>query len=349
VIWCNDAGGMPFWNWRRRPGAEPETSYLTDGLTDLAVDYIQRQTQTPQRPFFLNLWHFAVHLPLQAKQEDVDYFSKKTTRGWNGHDDPAYAAMIKSLDDSVGRVVDALRQTNQLDNTVIVFMSDNGGKAFEGPTTNTPLREGKAFLCEGGIRVPLIFRQPGRFEGGRWTDVPAHCIDIFPTLAALAGKSVRPNVDGVSLLPLLEDPSNRRKKVDPDRPLYWHYPFNVIWRDATMDLPLTPHSGMRKGDYKLIWDWHGRLQLFNIARDISEKQDLSQVESERTLALFRELVDWLDTNVERRYFPTPNPEYDAAKDNRPYPLRDLVKELLGRTAPLGQPDAMGKNSGRMDK
>jgi hypothetical protein len=91
------------------------------------------------------------------------------------------------------------------------------------------------------------------------------------------------------------------------------------------------------------------LQLFNIASDISEKQDLSQVESELTLAMFRELVVWLDANVEGRYFPTPNPEYDAAKDKRPYPFRDLVKELLGRTAPLGQPDAMGQNSGRLDK
>jgi len=327
------------WNYLR----ESADKYLTDALTDLAVDYIRRQTKTPERPFFLNLWHFAPHSPLQARPEDIDYFSKKSTRGWHGHENPTFAGMIKALDDSVGRIMETLKETDQSNNTIVVFYSDNG--SFMHYTSNAPLRNGKAFLHEGGIRVPLIIYAPNIINKPAWSDVPVHAIDIMPTLAELCGKEVKHDIDGKSFASLLNDPSNKQEKWK-DKPMFWHYPFNVALNDPNTGMFLTPSSAIRKGDYKLIWDWHGRLELYNLADDIGENHDLSERQPDCALALFKELVDWLNMNVERRYFPTPNPEYDAAKDNRPYPFRDLVKEFLGRTAPLGQPDAMGKNSGR---
>lgn len=362
-----DSGGSPHFDWRRHwnprdwkhwpthkavhdqprnqgsfPG-EPTSEYLTDCLTDLVVDYLADRAQRPNEPFLLYFSHFIIHGPWQAKQEDIDYFEKKPNRGWNNQDDPVYAGMMKAMDDSVGRVIGALRANGQLENTVIIFMSDNGGLGHR--TSNAPLKAGKAFLYEGGVRVPLVCWWPGHIEGPAWCDVPVHCTDVFSTIADLAGATVPHRVDGQTLMPLLEDPKNRAGRY-VRKPIYWHYPMNVGLNHPDTGLPLTPHSGMRKGDYKIIWDWHGKLELYNIAEDLSEEHDLSEQEPEHTRELFRELVTWLDNNVEARYFPKPNPDYQPEEDTRAYPFRDLRKELLGLTTPPGLPDAMGKNAGR---
>ena len=224
-----------------------------------------------------------------------------------------------------------------------MFFSDNGG--LTPVTSNAPLRNGKAFLYEGGIRVPLIVWAPGMIKKPAWSDVPVHAVDIFPTLADLGGHSVDHNIDGQSLVPLLRDPENSKGQYTI-KPLYWHYPFNVKMDDPETGCPLTPSSAIRKGNYKLIWDWHGRLLLFNIKEDIGEKHNLAEEKPELARMLFQDLVSWLDQNVERRYFPIPNPEYDAEKDQRPYPFRDLRKEMLGLTKAPGLDDNMGKKSGR---
>jgi len=239
--------------------------------------------------------------------------------------------------------VATLDQTGLLHNTIVIFASDNGGLMSK--TSNAPLRNGKAFLYEGGVRVPLIVWVPGRVKGPNWCDVPVHATDLLPTMAALAGVPIKHRIDGQSLVSLLNDPANKAGGYVP-KPIYWHYPFNVGLNDPETGLPLPPHSAIRKGGHKLIWDWHGRLKLFHVAQDIAEEKDLAQEEPALTRQLFSDLVTWLDSNVERRYFPTPNARYQADKDTRGYPFRDLRKELLGLTAPPGLPDAMGRNAGR---
>ncbi len=348
-----DWTGWPGWSHiRNQPRAhgfyplpEPGSPYLTDALTDLAVDYIHGRTQTPDHPFLLYFCHYAVHEPLQARPEDIQHFEKKSTRGWNGQTNAVYAGMIKALDDSVGRVMQALRDTGQLDNTVIVFLSDNGG--LMSSTSNAPLRDGKAFLYEGGVRVPFVVWWPKHYSPA-WCDVPVcAATDLLPTLAAVAGRAVpsTDQIDGESLLPLLTDPANSSGGY-PVKPIYWSYPFNCALIDPETGLPLPPASSVRSGDYKLIWNWAGKLELYDVAHDPGEQHNLAAAKPERTLHLYRQLVEWLDQNVERRYLPTPNPEYQPHRDPRRllYPFRDLRQELLNLTNAPGLPNALDQNA-----
>ena len=195
-----DEGGSVYFNWRNiwdsrvkknpkmsqpellagKAGPDTGKSYLTDSLTETAVDCLRAQTaRREQSPFFLYLCHLAVHTPFQGKPADVAYFDQKATRGWNGHANATYAAMLRSLDDSVGRILESLSQTGLAENTLLVFMSDNGGVTYTTPaaTSNAPMKGGKAMMFEGGIRVPLIFRQPGKIAAGQWCDVPVDYAD----------------------------------------------------------------------------------------------------------------------------------------------------------------------------
>ena len=350
-----DEGSSPYFNWRagwenrKKPPqnkmpqpellhgkAGPDTGeeYLTDSLTDLAVGYLkQRAAETNGRPFLLYLCHLAVHGPQQAKAPDIACFEKKTTRGWNNHTNAVYAAMIKGLDESVGRITEALDATGLGTNTLVVFMSDNGGVTYSTPpaTCNAPLKGGKAMLWEGGIRVPLIFRWPGHIPAGQWSDVPVDYADIFPTLLQMADENPAAHythIDGRSLVPLFADPKNSRHEY-PRTTHYWHYPFNVVVSNPEDGLPLTPHSAIREGDYKLIFDWSGRLYLYNLATDWREEHNLADAQPERAKDLFVKLNDWLDQNVAAKYTPLLNPDYNPAKEARHQPFVDLRKKFLG--------------------
>jgi arylsulfatase A-like enzyme len=350
-----DAGGSPYFKWARhwnnrrkhhaampqeelrigRTGPQFGHDYLTDELTEHAVRFIEARARQTE-PFFLYLCHFAVHSPWQAKADDVADFKGRSTRGWNTQDHPVYAAMVRALDASVGRIREALRQTGQADNTILVFMSDNGGVNWrpDGPTVNSPFKGGKAMLFEGGIRVPLILCWPGRVRGGRWCDVPVHASDLFPTLLDLTGYDLTPylhgcGIDGRSFKGLLEDPANAKRTYARDT-FIWHYPFNVIPPHPDDGLPLTPHSAIRKGDYKLVHDWNGRLWLYNIQRDPVEADELSDQEPERARALFRELHDWLDAHVARKYHPALNPDYEPARAKPGREFIDLRAMILGK-------------------
>ncbi len=345
-----DSGSSPFYNWRKlwdnkkkqfpkmrqkelmqgTSGKDTGMEYLTNDLTQQAVDYIDEQgAQKDGKPFFLYFCEFAVHGPLQAPQESIYYFDGKKTKGWNGHINATYAAMIKSLDNSVGRIFDKLKETGLDENTIVVFMSDNGGISYDAKsahgltTSNAPLKGGKATLFEGGIRVPLIFWQKGKVKAGKWSDVAVHCNDIFPTLMDMVGQPKdQYKTDGMSIKPLFKDLKNKKQNYTRNT-FYWHYPLNVAPENPDDELPLTPHSAVRKGDYKLIYDWHGRLKLYNIKKDISEKNNLAFVEPEKTKELFANLINWLDANVETKYFPTLNPDYNPAKEPREEPFVDL--------------------------
>jgi arylsulfatase A-like enzyme len=218
-----------------------------------------------------------------------------------------------------------LKSTGQADNTVIVFMSDNGGivrpDANGVPTisNNAPLTGEKALLYEGGIRVPLFVWYPEKLQPGV-CDEPVVCNDIYPSILQMAGQPLdvyQSYGDGNSLLPLLVDPTNARGQYQRGA-LYWHYPYYVGVGLKHGDLT-APRSAIRKGDWKLILDWDGSVELYNIRSDISEKSELSSQEPERVAAMFKDLVAWINNTVESRYIPQSNSRYDPQHvQARPY-------------------------------
>jgi len=346
-----DAGGSRYTDWRdiwdrkqlvrpqmpqdelqRGDSGEPTgEEYLTDDLTQQAVGFLEGCAASPEQPFFLYLCHFAVHTPIESRPAYENHFRRKLA-AWDGEPaNAAYAGMVKSLDDSVGAVLRALDGAGLADNTTVIFMSDNGGVDWSRgrsrpPTSNAPFKGGKATLYEGGVRVPLIVRRPGG-PSGVWIDTPVFPVDLLPTIADLAGRPVDHDVDGQSFARLLEDAHDYRPRA-----FYWHYPFNVAVPSPGSGLPLTPHSAVRNGDHKLVFDWHGSVELYNIREDPFERRDLASAEPDLAMSLFRQLSDWIDEHVAPRYLPTRNPGYEPAGDARG-PFRDLRHEMLG-VAPL---------------
>lgn len=335
-----DAGGSSYFDWRPRwdnrkhysdkmpqpelligsSGEATGETYLTKDLTVQAQRYLEQRAETPEKPFFLYFAHFSVHTPIQAEEDYINHFEGKDTLGNGGHDNPTYAGMVKHLDDSVGAIMKTLKETGLAENTLVVFSSDNGGVEYTNPaaTDNAPFKGGKACLYEGGVRVPLVYYMPGRFESA-WSDNPVNCTDFLPTFAGLTQNNVPAGIDGQDITALLENPESDA----PERTIIWHYPFNVIVKHPDNGLPLTPHSAIRVGDHKLIWDWHGKLELYDVPDDPYEQNDLAATMPERTDTMFRELREWLEENVEERYFPQRNSNYDPAKDVRGYSFVDL--------------------------
>ena len=317
VLWSQDAGAWRYFT-------KGSKQYLTDHLTDLAVDFIdnygtEQSKGISQKPFFLYFSHFAVHTPLQAPKESIRLFAKKTQMGTLGHKNATYAAMIKHLDDSVGRIMATLEAKGLDQNTLIVFASDNGGAEYTRSTDNAPFKGGKATMYEGGVRVPLVYYMPGKYEGGVWCDSVVSAYDHLPTFAKITGNKIPADLDGVDLTGILFD----SKVKGADRTIIWHYPYNVKVMHPDHNLPLTPRTAVRKGDYKLIWDWHGKVELYDIVNDPYEKDDVAAKLPELKSEIFKELQSWLKNNVAPHYMPQLNPNYDATKDKRPYPFRDL--------------------------
>lgn len=314
-------------------GDETGEKYLTDDMAAQAVSFIKKRASNKDQPFFLYFCHFAVHTPLQGKEVDIKHFENKETKGWNGHVSSVYASMVKSLDQSVGSIMKALEETGLEDNTLVVFMSDNGGIATKVAggtfTDNSPLLGGKACLTEGGIRVPLIFRWKNKIQGGKWSNVPVDCSDLLPTFVDIAGynsnKIIKENdLDGRSFAPVLSDVDNLKGQYSKDT-RYWFYPFNVIYKSPFDGLPLQPHSAIREGNYKLIFDWYGRLHLFDIEKDPYEQENLAKRLPKLTNGLFDKLMKWTEDNVKETYHPYLNEEYNAKKEERNVPFVNLVE------------------------
>ncbi len=270
--------------------------YLTDRLTQEAARWIR---ENKDRPFFLTLAHYTVHIPLQPKADLVEKYRAKEKKG--PQDNPVYAAMVESMDQSVGGILKTLDELKLAERTLVVFTSDNGGLSVkEGPntpaTSNAPLRDGKGFLYEGGVRVPLIVRWPGAVRPGSVCGVPAASIDLFPTFLDAAELPPR-EVDGVSLLPLLKG----GEKLDREA-LYWHYPHYSNQGGR-------PGGAVRAGDWKLVEHYEdGRAELFNLKEDAGEKADLAARHPERTAELRKKLDDWRKSVGAK--MPTLNPNYD---------------------------------------
>lgn len=280
-------------NFKTNPPSEhAEGEYLADFLTDHAVDFIERHQD---EQFYLYLPHYGVHAPYEAKDGLTAKFQDKPAVG--GQNDPRYAAMIASVDESVGRVLAKLDELGLAENTLVIFSSDNGGVGSyksigldkNGVTDNSPLKGGKGTLYEGGFRVPYVFRWKGNVAPGRTESTPINSVDLYPTLVELAGGELPQDypLDGVSYAKLLKE----QKPLERGKPLFWHFPGYL---GATGDTwRTTPGSVVRSGDWKLIEYFEdGRLELYNLRDDIGETTNLADKEPAKAQELHKQLTAW---------------------------------------------------------
>ncbi len=295
----------------------PKGQYLADFLTDKAVDFVGRHKN---EPFFLYLAHFAVHSPWQAKEDLIARFRSKPGAG--GHRDPTYAAMIASVDESVGRVMQALERSALADNTVLIFSSDNGGvggyereglAGTRGITDNAPLRSGKGSLYEGGTRVPLIVRWPGVARPGATCDTPAIHVDLFPTFLEVAGAAPpAQTLDGESLVKLFRDPAAPLVRDA----IYQHFP-GYLGGGAVDTWRTTPVGVIQAGDWKLMEFFEdGRQELYRLKDDIGEKKNLAAEMPEKAKELHARLVAWrtaIDAPMPTPHKPGERPAAGAKK------------------------------------
>lgn len=278
----------------------PEGEYLTDRMTEEALAFLE---QHREQPFLLYLPYFAVHTPIQGRADLVEAARERGLEGAN------YDAMVSAVDESVGRILDALDALELAQHTLVVFSSDNGGHARY--TDMRPLRGSKGMLYEGGVRVPLILRWPGRVEAGGLRSTPVQGSDLVPTLLELARASAPADhpLDGVSLLPLFASPGGLAPRT-----LYWHFPAYLQgylpehgpWRT-------TPVGSLRAGRWKLLEFFEdGRLELYDLESDPGEERDLAAEQPERVNQLHAEMRRWREaldapvpTEREPRYQPAP--------------------------------------------
>lgn len=286
----------------------PEGEYLTDRLTNESIRFLE---QNRENPFLLFLSFYTVHTPIQAAKKHIEKYElkretlrldsiphKKEGEGWTKlvQEDDAYASMVAAMDENVGRLLDALAENGLKKNTWVIFTSDNGGlstlRRKNAPTSNGPLRAGKGWCYEGGIRVPLIISGPGLKGPGRMSEQPAVSMDFFTTILTLAGIKHEKN-DGESLLPVLKENEDLQRDE-----LFWHFPHyhGSGWK---------PGSAIRKGDWKLVVHYENdRIELFNLADDPGELTDISAKNQQKMLELRRLLESRLEETNAR--FPIPN-------------------------------------------
>jgi len=261
--------------------------YLPDRLVDEVIQFIDQaagNTGTSDQankaggraPFFVTLWNYTVHWPMEAP---ADLVKKYTTRLGPGIKDARYAAMIEAMDRSYQRLFKFLDEKRLTDNTLVIFTSDNG--AFGGVADSRPLRAAKGYLYEGGIRVPLIIRWPNGAKRRGVVDNPVITMDLHATIRDAAGVDKTPSLDGRSLNPLL------RNEEFTDSPLFFHYPCYAWHRDNQLG------SAIREGDYKLIeWLGDSQLELYNLREDIGERKNLAETKPDLARKLHGQLVDW---------------------------------------------------------
>jgi arylsulfatase A len=280
----------------------PKDEFLTDRLTREAIGFIERNKATP---FFIYLPHFAVHTPIMGKPEIIAKY--QTKRGVGGHSNPVYAALVESVDDSVGQIRATLEKEGLWENTVFIFTSDNGGLSgtisakgwSRGSTDNSPSRLGKGSAYDGGVHVPLIITWPGKISPGSESDVPVISYDHVPTLLQATGTKLKQGqiVDGESLMPILTQQGHLKRDA-----IYWHYPH---YHPGSA----TPYSAIQEGDWKLIEHLEtGRAELFNHRRDPGEMQDMADIDTDIAQRLTEKLRAWKKEVGAQE--PTQNENYD---------------------------------------
>jgi arylsulfatase A-like enzyme len=313
------------------PPANTPPTLVTGGkgefaITAAAMKFIE---ENHDKPFFCYVPHNNPHIPLAAAPELVE----KHRDAFH----PVYAAMIETLDDAVGRLMAKIESLGLTDRTIFVFTSDNGGlHVLESPGTpatyNRPFRAGKGYLYEGGLREPLIIRWPNTITAGSVCDTPVVLTDLFPTLLEAAGidpaKSVGP-LDGVTLIPLLTPDTRHLTPAFPPRTLFWHFP-NYTNQGGH------PAGAIRDGDWKLVEQFEDdTVELFNLAHDVSEANNLAATEPARVDDLRQKLQAWR-ARVGAR-MPTPNPEFNASLHQRLYVDQDPSKLVAASTAAATEP------------
>lgn len=255
--------------------------YLPYRIGEEAEAYIRGHAEREgDEPFFLALWHYTVHWPMDSPADLLEKYEAKGVQP--GIEDPRYAGMTEALDRVFGGVLDALEDSGLADNTLVIFSSDNG--ALDSVADNRPLRGAKGYLYEGGIRVPTMVRWPGRIEPGSVNDTPIISTDFFATLLDAAGVSLPSSYpgDGVSLLPLLTETGDLEREA-----LFFHYP-NYAWHRSNR-----LGGAIRAGDYKLIERFDdGSVELYDLSSDLGEQTDLALAEPELAARLQAKLAEW---------------------------------------------------------
>lgn len=291
----------------------PDGEYLPDRLTDETIAFMQA---SKDQPFLAYLSFYTVHTPIQASKRHIKETRRRAAElpgetVWQAEhqgqsrmrqDNPDYASMVEAMDENVGRLLDGLAETGLEDNTVVLFMSDNGGLCTvggrRGPTCNLPLRAGKGWCYEGGIREPMIIRAPGVTRPGTTCAVPVQSTDFFPTILELAGLPLQPKLhaDGQSMLPYLKG-----RTATTSRPLFWHFPH---YHGSTW----TPGAAVRDGDWKLIEFYDPpKAELYHLGTDIGEQKELSDTHPDKKQELLDLLHAWQKQLGAR--MPKPNPKY----------------------------------------
>jgi arylsulfatase A len=295
------AEGHPWVEWNTLPDGE-RGEYLTDRLTAEAVNFI---TDNQDNPFFLYLSHYAVHTPIQAKKDIQSRYEQKAADSLKGHVKPAYAAMIESVDASMGAIMEKLAASGLAENTIVIFTSDNGGHGKQ--TSNYPFRGNKGNFYEGGIRVPLIVHWPGVTDRALVSATPVITTDLYPSLLDMVGLPLMPDQhkDGVSLVPVL-----KRAEILAREALYWHFPNYV---GSGHPDPAAPLSAIRYHDWKLIESLEdGALELYDLKSDITESRNLAVVNKELTASLAAMLETWRKEAAVQ--LPPVNPAYQKVKE-----------------------------------
>ncbi|MFW6104174.1 MAG: sulfatase, partial [Bacteroidota bacterium] len=279
-----------------------DSLYLTDRLTNEAIDFINNHTK---KSFFLYLPYYTVHVPWEGRADLVDKYRKKIDASNDSIiRNPDYLAMIECLDENVGRILQTLKDHNMQKNTLVIFVSDNGGLYVkEGnqvfAALNKPLRGGKGNLYEGGLRVPTIIKCKGIIEPGQVSDEVVISTDIFPTVMDALDIEIQQNIQGVSLWPHIM----QNKSIDRET-LYWHYPHYHR---------TNPGSVIRDGKYKLIHYYEtDHVELYNLRKDIGEENNLADEMPDKAEELKEKLHNWLEAN--NANMPSPNPEYRKQKN-----------------------------------
>lgn len=320
---------------RTLPGLEraPAGEYLADRLTTEAEQFIEANRK---RPFLLYLPHYAVHTPIMGKADLIAKYPADKPPGTQNN--PIYAAMIENMDESVGRILRRLDALELTANTIVIFTSDNGGLATaESPhtpsTNNSPLREGKGYLYEGGIRVPLIVRWPGEIKPATTCVTPTSSIDLLPTIADICGLEVRHPVDGISIQPLLKQTAPLERDA-----IYWHYPHYSPQGGK-------PGGAIRQGDFKLIEFYEqGRRELYNVVKDIGESTNLIDQDPQRAEQMGTKLAAWRQAAGAQMTRPNTQfePDTQAADGTITLPARTAeVHGVMVRYEPLPHKNTIG--------
>ncbi|MBK3518286.1 sulfatase [Carboxylicivirga marina] len=279
--------------YKRVPSLTPPSDdyYLTNLVMDKTLDFLDAAND---QPFFLYYSPYAVHTPIQPVKSLLEKYEGKPA--WNGQNNATYATMVENLDTQIGRMIAKLKESGQLENTFILFISDNGGHYKI--TKQWPLRSGKGAYYEGGIRAPMFAYWEGKILAGTKSETPISNLDFYPTILEVAGvaKPIDKVLDGRSILPVLTNQS----EMAP-RPLYWHFPIYLeayVNNDTTTFDPLfrtRPGSAIRLGDWKLIQYFENNdIELFNLKDDLGEKNNLAQSNPEKANELLEHLEKWRD-------------------------------------------------------